>query len=289
MLTLFTDSDTDFTLEDCAEYGYRLISMPYTINNQVMFPCKTSEPFNYKEYYELLKEGVVPTTSSISKETYLEYFRPEFEAGNDIFYVHFSRNMSGSFNNMDEAIKELKEEFKERNIYTVDTKGISALCYVIVKEVGELFKEGKSVQEVLDWAKEEIDHFALYYVADDLKYFARSGRVTGLAGTMGNLIGIRPIIYINNDGKMEVFDKVTGRNKALDYMVNKVEELGDCVKDHLIVIGHAYCDDLANIVTEKLKAKFGDDINIKSILVNPTIGAHCGPNSLGVAFHAKHR
>ncbi len=220
---------------------------------------------------------------------YVKYFEPEFAAGNDIFYVHFSSGMSNTFENMNRAVKELLEKYPERKFWAVDTLGISAQSLNIVFEIGDLFKAGKTPEEVLEWAKVEVQKFPLYFIADDLKFFRRSGRVSGLAATMGNFIGIRPIIYVNEQGKMVQIGKEVGRNKAIDRMVQYVEELGENVKDHRVVIGHADCQELVDILVGKLREKFGDDLRIYVTMVNPTIGSHCGPNGMGVCFHGKHR
>ena len=197
--------------------------------------------------------------------------------------------MSNTFENMDKAVAALKEKYPERKFYSVDTLGISAESLNIAMEIGDLYKAGKTAGEIVEWAKTEVSKFPLYFIADDLKFFRRSGRVSGLAATMGNFIGIRPIIYVNEEGKMVSIGKEVGRNKAIDRLVQYVEELGENIKDHRITIGHADCQELVDIIVAKLKEKFGDDLNIFITMVNPTIGSHCGPNGVGVCFHGKHR
>ena len=139
------------------------------------------------------------------------------------------------------------------------------------------------------WAKVEVPKFPLYFIADDLKFFRRSGRVTGLAATMGNLIGIRPVIHVNEEGKMVSIGKEVGRNKAIDRLIQYVEDLGDDVKGHRVTIGHADCQDIVDMIIVKLREKYGDDLRIVVTMVNPTIGSHCGPNGVGICFHGIHR
>ena len=169
MLVLFADTDMDLTKKEAKELGYKLISMPYSIGNDLIYPYDSWDEFKAHEFYEQLRGGTLPKTSSISEEKYVEYFEPEFKKGNDIFYVHFSRNMSGTFDAMDKAVEKLKEKYPERKFYEVDTLGISILGYIIAKEIADLFKDGKTVEEVLEWAKKEIKHYACYFFADDLK------------------------------------------------------------------------------------------------------------------------
>ena len=135
----------------------------------------------------------------------------------------------------------------------------------------------------------EVPKFPMYFFADDLKFFRRSGRVSGLAATMGGLIGIRPIIHLNDEGKMVSIGKEKGRSKAIARLVQYVEELGEDVKAHRVVIGHSDCADIAAEAERMLKEKFGQDLNVVTTVVNPTIGSHCGPNGVGICFHAVHR
>jgi fatty acid-binding protein DegV len=106
---------------------------------------------------------------------------------------------------------------------------------------------------------------------------------------MGGFIGIRPIIHLNDEGKMVSIGKETGRAKAIARLVQYVEDLGEDVKAHRVVIGHSDCPDIAAEAERQLKEKFGQDLNVITTVVNPTIGSHCGPNGLGICFHAKHR
>lgn len=289
MLVLFTDTDTDITPEIAKEFGYKIISMPYSIDGNTTSPYVDWDTFDSHSFYDMLREGIIPTTSAIGEEEYIRHFEPVFADGDDIMYVHFSRSMTASFDAMDKAVEKLKTKYPDRQFYEIDTKGISALSLLVVEEVGDMYKEGKTALEILEWAKAESDHFAMYFFADDLKFFARSGRVSGLAGTMGTLLGIRPIIFIDSTGKMVSVGKEKGRRKALDRLVSYVDELGDDIKNHRIIIGHTDAPELVEEIREALTEKFGNDLRIEITVTNPTIGSHCGPDGVGIAFHAIHK
>ena len=289
MLVLFTDTDTDITPEEAEEYGYKLISMPYSIDGKTVYPYEDFDKFDAHEFYEILRTGVIPNTSAISKERYIQYFEPVFKEGNDILYVHFSRTMSATFDAMDQAVAWLKEEYPDRKFYDIDTKGITIGSLNILKEIGDMYKAGSTIDEILKWSETEVDKFAVYFFADDLKFFKHSGRVSGIAGTMGTLLGIRPIIYMNSEGKMVSIGKEKGRSKAVERLVGYVEELGEDIKDHRIIIAHADAPYLAEELSDLLRSRLGNDIRLEITNVNPTAGSHCGPNTVGVSFHAKHR
>ncbi len=289
MLRLFTDTDTDITPAVAAEYGYSMISMPYAIEGKTVYPYVDFQSFDSHAFYDRLRGGALPTTSALSREQYLRYFEPVFAAGDDIFYVHFSRAMTASFDAMDQALAELRERYPERRFYAVDTKGITTISYAIVRAVGEQFRAGRTPEEVLAWAAEEVDRYAMYFFADDLSFFRHSGRVSGLAGTMGTLLGIRPIICMSQEGKMVSVGKEKGRQKAIERLVSYVEELGDDVAGHRVYVGHTDAPEIAEELAAALRKRFGSGLDLELVPVNPTAGSHCGPNGVGVCFHAKHR
>ena len=289
MLKLFTDTDTDFTLEEAAHYGYQMISMPYDINGNEVKPYVDFKEFDYKTFYDTLRKGALPKTYAISPAKYIEYFEPELANGNDILYVHFSRAMSGTFSAMDIAIKQLKEKYPDCSIYTIDTKGITILSYNIVKEIGELYLAGKTINELLEWANENIDHYATYFFADTLSFFARSGRISNFSKVMGTLIGVKPIICMDQNGVMTNIGKERGRIKATNKLIETFDELNLDPFNHRIIIGHTDALDLAQNLGNLLQKKYQNKLNIEYVVVNPTAGSHCGPDTIGICFYAKHR
>ena len=176
MLTLFTDTDTDFTPRVAAEYGFKLISMPYSVDGQTFYPYEGYDEFDFHAFYDSLRGGVLPTTSALGEDAYLKYFEPEFAAGNDILYIHFSAAMTMTFQSMDKALAILKEKYPERKFYSIDTKGITIVSYLITRELGDRLKAGMNVEEAVAWAEKEVDNYSQYFFADDLKFFRDDGR-----------------------------------------------------------------------------------------------------------------
>lgn len=289
MLTLYTDTDTDLTPEIAAEYGYKLISMPFTSDGKTVYPYEDSPDFDTHAFYDTLRDGALPTTSAISEARYIQYFEPEFAAGNDILYVHFSRAMTATFDAMDKAVESLKEKYPGRKFYAIDTMGITILSFNICLEVGDLYKAGKTAEEIVAWAEKEVMHFGTYFIADDLKFFRRSGRVSGLKATMGTLLGVRPLIYMNNEGKMVSLGSVRGRRKALETLADLIEQRGEDVESHRVVIGNTDSPELVAELREILAERYGDKLRVVEIVTNPTAGSHCGPNAVGLCFHVREK
>lgn len=289
MYKIFTDTDCDITPQIAKRYGFGLISMPYIENEKEIYPYVDWEEFDHHRFYDALRSGKLATTCGLSPEQYRAYFEPVFKSGQDILYAHFSACMSGTFSAMKIAVDDLLKEYPERRFYEIDTKGITIGAANIILEIGDLYLEGKSPEEIMRWAEKEVDKFAIYFYADDLKFFAKSGRVSGISAKMGNFFGIHPIIYMDREGKMVSFAKVRGRSRALQTILSYVDTIGDDIEKHRIIVAHTDALPLAEKIESLLKEKYGDDLNIIFMVVNPTAGAHCGPDCIGVSFHAKHR
>ena len=289
MFTLFFDTDCEITPTIAKKYNARLISMPYSIDGEETFPYIDFETYDAHAFNDMMRKGVLPSTSAISVEEYRRYFEPELEKGNDILYVHFSRSMSATFGNIDEVKKELLEKYPERRIELVDTKFITLGSYAICTQIGDLYNQGKSLDEIIEWAKTGIYKQGFYFFADNLKFFARSGRVSGFTAFMGGMIGIKPIIYIGDDGKMTTIDRAVGRKKVLEKLLQYVIDAEENIKSYPVYIAHGDAQYLVDEFVPMLKKQFGEDLHIEVLDINPTIASHCGPDCLGVTFHAKHR
>lgn len=287
---IITDTDADVTPSVASELGYSaLVSMPYIVDGKEVYPYEDFDEFNAKEFYDALRGGVLPKTGGISSERYANYIEPFFKDGKDVLYVHFSAAMSGTFNAMRLAEAELKNKYPDRKLYTVDTKGITICSLGIVKEVGDLYLAGASADEILKWAEREVDKFATYFYADDLKFFGRSGRVSNFSATMGSILGIHPILTMGSDGMMQSVSKARGRVNTLKKIIDYVEELQDDIFSHRVIIGHTDAIEIAEVAARMLRERLGDGLKIEFVDVNPTAGSHCGPDCIGVCFHAIHR
>lgn len=288
MFVLFTDTDCNVSPEIAKKLNYELIYMPYTIEGKEYMPYLEGSDFTFTDFYNKLASGVMPSTSSVSPGQYKEYFTPFLKDGKDILYIHFSREMSGTFNSLQVAIDDLKEEFPNNNIYLIDTKAISIGSLSILTEASKLYKAGKTIEQITEWANKEIYHFSCYFFSEDLKFFQRSGRLSGLAATFGALFGVRPMIYMSKGGKLQVFNKAMGRKQAIDMLMDYVDKLQDSINDYPVFITHSNLIEVAEEIKDRIHQKYGD-MKIEIYDLNRTIGSHTGPSTVGLSFHSKDR
>ena len=287
MYQLFCDSNCELWHTTVKELGLNLIRMPYTLDDEEFF-YDMGENTDFKAFFDKMRAGSTPKTSAINEYAYLEYFEPILARGEDIYYITFSHQMSATFNAMKSAIAQLKEKYPEREIRFKDTKLIS-LGSGFVTYYGALkYREGASMDELDAYLDELIPHTATYFVVNDLTYLYRGGRVSGVSKVVGNLLGIKPILRFNDEGKIVNIEKAKGMKKALFMLSNYMKTKGSEVDKYKVFILHADCEEEAKAFAESLKAQFGDlDVVVQT--VGPVIGSHCGPGTIGLVFHCKER
>ncbi len=286
MSIFFTDSNSEIWYERFDKLGIEYISMPYTIDD-VEYYYDLGRNTNFKEFYEKVSKGSMPITSALNPQNYIDIFTPFLEQGNDIIYVTFSHAMSGTFEHMKTAIAQLKEKFPERSIKYVDTRSISIGASIIAYYAALEYKKGASDDEIIKFVEDLRDNISVYFVVDDLMHLKRGGRLSGFSATIGTMLGIKPILKFNEEGKIITYGKIKGKKKALLKLVDLIKEKGQNVADYPIAINHANCLDDALFLKSKIEETFGKDIEIWLQDVGPTIGTHCGPGTIGLAFHGK--
>lgn len=289
MLKLFADTDCDIDLEMAKDLGYSLISMPYTMEGEEVYPYETFQKFDGHSFYEKLRKGSMPKTSGLSPEKYVSYFEPVFKAGDDILYAHFSSTMSSTFNAMNIALESLKEKYPERKFYSLDTKSITGLALVILMEISRLWKEGKSAEEIIEIANRDlIPHYSLSAFASNLDFFRRSGRLTGMSALMGTLAGVKPILAIDDEGHLKPIAKKVGFKNAINSLVQDMKTIGDDVANHQVIIVHSDVPTWVEQLKVLIKHAF-PTVEPLVVYINPTAGVHAGPDCLGVVYHSKAR
>ncbi len=283
MSVIFIDDDCELNYKTAEEIGLNnLIRMPYTILDKEYY-YDLGKNYNAKEFFDTVREGNMPTTSGLNVETYKDYFLPYFEKGEDILYISFSSQLSSTFTYMDIAVKELSEQYPNAKFRRVDTKAISMATGIICYYAGLMHKEGKSNDEIVEFLDKFIYKVNAIFSPNDLFHLKRGGRISGVAAAVGTLMQFKPIIRINNDGKLVNTTKVQGRNKALKYIVEDVIKHVDEGEKYPIVILDADCSDDADKIETKLRQTL-PNTEIWRYAVGPVIGTHCGPDTIACIY-----
>lgn len=286
MSLFFTDTDCEIWHTDVEKYNINIIGMPYTIDG-VEKVYDMGKNTDFKNMYNRMRAGAMPITSALNPQNYIDYFEPAFKSGQDIFYVHFSDKLSGTFNHMQVALDELKEKYPERKITLFDTKSICYGAGMQALMAGIMHNEGKSDDEILKFLKEFSPKVVTKFVVDSLFHLKRGGRVSATSAVVGSLLNIKPLLEITKDGKIEKYSTARGMKRAVLTLADECVQNVDEVDKYPILVIHADNEEMANIAVERLKSGLGEKADIKVYPIGPVIGTHCGPGTVGLVYYQK--
>jgi DegV family protein with EDD domain len=287
MRTFFIDTDSELHFNLVKEFGLELIKMPYVLDG-VEYLDDAGESGDYKSFFDALRQGKTSTTSALNTQNYLDIFEPHFKNGEEMFYLTFSHEMSATFSFMDEAIKELSAKYPEASFRSFDSKSISLGCGAQCYYAGKMFKEGKSFDEIIAFLEEFSPATATYFAVDDLDYLKKGGRLSGAAAFAGKLLGIKPILQITDEGKIIKYNTVKGSKKVIGFFIDLMKESATELDKYDVFVLHGDCLERGEELKAAVLQQF-PETRVQMQMVGPVIGTHCGPGTLGIIFHAKHR
>ena len=246
------------------------------------------ENFNLKDFYNALRQGEMPTTSQINSERFVEVFRKYVSEGKSIIYIVMSSALTGTINSANIARQTILEEFPSADISIVDSKCASLGEGLLVYHAYEMLKKESSKEEIVTWLEENKLKVNHWFTVSDLNHLKRGGRISSSAAAVGTLLNIKPVLTMDNEGRLTPFSKSRGRKKAINALVEKFKERTDPSKEQIIGIGHGDCLEDA-LALEALVREHG---NVKKVILNyvgTAIGSHTGPEILGLYFMAEER
>lgn len=285
---IVTDSSANLTDEQISEYGVEILSLKYYINGKEYDSYVKGVPTDYTETYTLLRQKAKITTSLVSREICDSIIRPILESGDDVLVLAFSSGLSGTYQNIENAAKDYREEFPERKIRVVDTLCASLGEGLAVHYAVKLKNAGKTLDEVADWVEENKLHICHLFTIDDLFFLKRGGRLSGSGAMLGTLLGIKPMLHTADDGKLYVTGKVRGRKAAVESLIKSVGERSENIEDQEVFVVHGDCEEEAKYIASQIKKRY----KVKKVVYNyidPVIAAHAGPGTLSVFFMGQKR
>lgn len=288
MSVFFTDTDCELWYTDAEKYNINIIGMPYTLDGVERF-YDMGKNTDFKLMYDRMRAGAMPITSALSPQDYVDYFEPVFARGEDVFYVHFSDKLSGTFNYMQLALNELKEKYPERKAILFNTKSISVGAGFLALEAGKMHHAGKSDDEILAFLTDLAPKVATKFVVDSLTHLKRGGRLSTAGAVFGSILNIKPILKITEEGKIEKVTTAKGMKKAILTLVQECVDTASELDKYPVYIMDADNEEMAKFAENLLKDKLGDKVNIVRYPIGPVIGAHCGPGTIGLVYIANKR
>lgn len=284
---IMTDSDSELPLFIAKEFDVPYVRMPYTLDGRE-YAYDLGENTDFKAFFAAMRAGSMPTTQTYPPQHYVDMWRPTLEAGMDVLFLSFSSKLSSAFNFVQTAKSQIEGDFPDRRIVTVDTKNISGGMALLVYGALQLRRDGASMDEVIQWLEENIPRANSCFTVDDLNHLKRGGRLPASTAAIGTMLQVKPIIYVDDEGYLKPVDKVRGRAKAIRALADRVVENALNPEENAYIILHADCEEdgrrLQELIEERVKFK-----ELFFQYVGPVIGAHAGPDTLGVCFIGKHK
>ncbi len=276
-MILSTDSTANLPKELYKQLNISMIPMQIILDDVTYDDL--SEKLPTKEYYQRMKEGATPTTAQINEYNAKEYFSNLLEKGEDVLHIGFSSALSGSTFTLKRVADELNLTHTNK-IVVVDTLNASCGEGILVLKAKELINEGKNIDEIKTEIERLIPYTCSYFTVEQLKYLVRGGRVGKFSGIVGTLLNIKPILRVDENGKLVSYKKIISRKKSIAELENIVKE--KIVDKRYVMISHAECLEEAQMLANNLKYS----LNVEPIITDLTqvIGCHTGPGLLAVFF-----
>lgn len=281
---LISDSTADLPIDVVKELGIRIIPFSYTINEEVFQYYLDERDGDVKNFYEKLRHGAMPATSQINPNVYKEVFEEYVKEGKDVLYLSFSSGLSGSYQTAMLAVELLEENYPDARIEVIDSFSASVGEGVFLYLAAKKKEAGASFDALKTWIEEKRHKVSHWFMVEDLFHLKRGGRVTTVEAMVGSALKIKPILSVDEEGKLIVKSKARGVGKALEYLVSKTVEEGGDLRKLVAVIGHADAPEKAEKLKESVveAGMLAENIMIASI--GPIIGTHVGAGMAAIAF-----
>ncbi len=284
-------STADLTKKHFENRDIHYICFHYKLNG-VDHPDDLGQTMPFEEFYKKMDEGAETTTSQVNVSEYVEYFSKFLEEGKDILHISLSTGISGTYNSAMNAALIARERYPERKIYIVDSLGASSGYGLLMDKLADLRDSGMSIDEVRDWAEEhklELNH---WFFSTDLKFYIKGGRISKTAGAIGTILGICPLLNMDNEGRLIPRAKIRTKRKVIQEIVKRMEENAEGGLDYSgkCYISQSACMDAAEEVARLVEERFPKLCGKVEInYVGTTIGSHTGPGTVALFFWGKKR
>ena len=282
---IFTDSTCDLDAEHIKELGVKTIPLNFTYEGKSYID---GAGLSYKDFYNLLREKKDITTSQINAGTFIKEFEPYLKEQKDILYIAFSSGLSGTYSSAKIAEADLQEKYPNRKIIVIDSLCASMGEGLLVHYAAEKKNNGASIEELAKWIENNKLNVCHWFTVDDLFHLKRGGRVSSVSALLGTMLGVKPILHVDDAGKLIPMEKVRGRKAALTALVEHMKKSAKVTPDDVVFISHVDSIDDANFIKDLVLKEF----NVKEVRINyigSVIGAHAGPGTIALFFMGQSR
>lgn len=284
---IFTDSCCDLPRSFVEENNIQVMHLRVNIQGRDI-PDDLGISIESKNFYDLIRQGEMPTTSQVNVNTFEDNFRKYIKEGYSIIYIGFSSALSGCVNSARIAKENIEEEISDADITVIDTKSASLGLGLIVYNAVNMLKAGKEKSEIVNWIEDNKLKVNHWFTVNDLYHLKRGGRLSGTVAAVGTILSIKPVMHIDDEGRLIPASKVKGRKKSIKVLKEILVDKIVCPEEQTIFISHGDCIEDA----EYLKELIINEVKVKEVIINnvgPVIGSHTGPGILALFFMGSNR
>lgn len=282
---IITDSSSDLTKDILSDSSLALLQLDVLVEGE---ESRANCDVDIKEFYGKLRAKKGATTSAVNIDKFLEIFESYLKDGSDVLYLGFSSGLSGTYNAGLVAAKELAEKYPERKIYAIDTLAASLGQGLLVNYAVNMKNDGADIDTVRDFIEENKLHLCHWFTVDDLFFLKRGGRVSAATAVVGSMLSIKPVLHVDNKGRLISVSKARGRKAAIDALFDKMKETAIEPENQTIFISHGDATEDAEYLADRIR----EELHVKEVkigYVGPVIGAHAGPGVLALFFIGSER
>ncbi len=278
---ILTDSSCDLPAAMAEELELTVVPLSVLTGGKSYVNYLDEREVTFSQYYSILRSGRSAATTAPNMEQFFSAMEPHLQAGNDILYLGFSSSLSSTYHTGAMAAQELARRYPERTILTVDTlsasMGQGMLLYLAVQEK----RKGRSIEELKAWVEKTRLHLCHWFTVDDLHHLRKGGRVSAISAALGTALNIKPVLHVDDEGRLIFVKKVRGRKQSLKHLAEMMVKTGVQLENQTVFISHGDCIEDVDYLVSCLRDKVRD---IKINFVGPVIGAHAGPGVVALFF-----
>lgn len=280
---IITDSTCDMPQEMVDALGIVILPIRVIVEGKEYAHYPDGRELGFHEFYEKLRAGIGAKTAAANAEEFLALMEPALAAGIDVLYLGFSSALSSTYSIGAMTAAQLAEKYPERRIYAVDTLCASFGQGLLVYLAAQQRLQGKNIDEVRAYVEQIRPQLCHWFTVDDLQHLKRGGRVSAAAAAFGTVLNIKPILHVDDEGRLIPVNKVQGRITSIKALAKRMQETAIDPAGQVVFISHGDCEKEA----EKLAEIVRESIGAKEIVINPIgpiVGAHSGPGTIALFF-----
>lgn len=284
---ILTDSCCDLPIDFVRENNIEVMPLSVNIKGKEI-KDDLGQSIKYKTFYDMIRSGEMPSTSQVNVYAFTEAFKKYSSEGYSIIYIGFSSALSGCVNSARIAKEAVEDEIKSADITVIDTKSASMGLGLIVYNAANMLREGATKEEIINWVEENKLKVNHWFTVEDLNHLKRGGRVSSTVAIVGTMLSIKPIMHVDDEGRLIPVSKVKGRKKSIKELQEKLKDRIVNSEDQTIFISHGDC----LIEAEQLRDLILKETKVKEVIINnigPAVGSHSGPGTLALFFIGNNR